>query len=195
MTTDGQGAAEAEPVGRTIDLGRIREAHERRGEEIRARDPHRRIVVRAQVRTLENLVKEARVGRFTFRSDESTDLGGDGGAPNPLAYFVASIGFCLLTQLVRACALEDLPVESVDMDIQASFPLESKYGVSDLSAACESVTYSVDVRGDIEPGRLRAAFDWAESVCHVVRSLVQPVPLDVALRLNGVDVGEAGAPT
>lgn len=57
------------------------------------------------------------------------------------------------------------------MDIRASFPLESKYGVSDLSAAAEKVTYTAEVKGDIDPVRLRAAFDWAESVCHVVRSL------------------------
>jgi len=72
----------ADPApSRSIDLARIREAHERRGAEIRREDPHRRIVVRAQVRTLDNLVKEARVGRFTFRSDEVADLGGDGSAP------------------------------------------------------------------------------------------------------------------
>lgn len=176
---------------RTIDLARIREAHERRGAEIRREDPHRRIVVRAQVRTLDNLVKEARVGRYTFRSDEAADLGGDGSAPNPLAFFVASIGFCLLTQLTRACALEHLALESVDMDIRASFPLENKYGVSDLSAAAEKVTYTAEVRGDIDPDRLRAAFDWAESVCHVVRSLKEPVEVATELRLNGVTLAEA----
>jgi uncharacterized OsmC-like protein len=176
---------ETAPPDRTIDLARIREAHERRGSEIRRDDPHRRIVVRAQVRTLDNLVKEARVGRFTLRSDEAAELGGDGSAPNPLAFFVASIGFCLLTQLTRACALEDLALESVDMDIRASFPLENKYGVSDLSAACERVTYTADVRGAVDPERLRAAFAWAESVCHVVRSLKEPVEVATELRLNG----------
>ena len=85
----------------------------------------------------------------------------------------------------------DLALESVDMDIRASFPLESKYGVSDLSAAAEKVTYTAEVKGDIDPARLRAAFDWAESVCHVVRSLKEPVEVATELRLNGVTVAVA----
>jgi uncharacterized OsmC-like protein len=175
-------------VPHAIDLARIREAHERRGTEMREGSAHRRILARARVRTQGNLVKEARVGKFTFMCDEAEFLGGDGSAPNPLGYFVASIGFCLLTQLTRACALEGLAIESAEMDVRASFPLESKYGIDDTSAACEQVTYTVDVKGDVDPDRLRRALEWAESVCHVVRSLKEPVPVEMALRLNGSDL-------
>lgn len=103
----------------TIDPARIREAPQRRASEIRHGDAHRRILTRAKVRTKGSLVKEARVGKFTFACDEAEFLGGDGTAPNPLGYFVASIGFCLLTQLTRgACALEDLPVDSMEMALK-----------------------------------------------------------------------------
>jgi len=169
----------------TIDLARIRAAHEERGVAMREPDAHRRIITRAKVRTTGNLRKEARVGKFTFQSDEAAMLGGDDTAPNPLAYFVASIGFCLLTQLTRACALEDLPIESIEMDVRASFPLESKYGIADISAACELVTYTVEVVGDVDAEALSKALAWSESVCHVVRSLKEPVPVEMALKLNG----------
>ena len=180
-------------AGGHIDLKRIREAHELRAVEMREPDSNRRIIIRAKVRTQDNLIKEARVGKFTFQCDEAGMLGGDGTAPNPLAYFVASIGFCLLTQLTRACALEDLPVESMEMDVRASFPLESKYGISDVSAACEQVTYTVDVQGAVDPERLRAALEWAESVCHVVRSLKEPVPVEMVLKINGEATTEGPA--
>jgi uncharacterized OsmC-like protein len=180
-------------TGEPMDLTRIRESHLRRAVEMREGDAHRTILTRAVIRTGDNLVKEARVGKFSFTCDEAEFLGGDGSAPNPLAYFVASIGFCLLTQLTRACALEELPIESIEMDVRASFPLESKYGISDVSAACDGVTYTVDVVGDVDPERLQAALDWAESVCHVVRSLKEPVPVEMALRVNGstVDLAQA----
>ena len=169
----------------TIDLAKIKASHEARAEKIRAEDPHARIITRASVRTVGNLLKEARVGQFTFQSDEAAMLGGDGQAPNPLAYLVASIGFCLLTQLTRACALEDIPVESMSMDVRAAFPLEKKYGISDVSAACEQVTYTLDVVGDVDPDKLREALEWSESVCHVVRSLKEPVPVEMKLKING----------
>jgi hypothetical protein len=48
--------------------------------------------VRASVEVLHNFLKEARVLRHRFRSDERPPGGGDE-APNPLAYFVAAVGF------------------------------------------------------------------------------------------------------
>jgi uncharacterized OsmC-like protein len=174
--------------GKPMDLTHVRSMHEQRAEAMREPDANRRIITRAKVRTEGNLLKQARVGKFTFQSDEAAFLGGDDTAPNPLAYFVASIGFCLLTQLTRACALEGIPVESIEMDVRASFPLESKYGISDVSAACDQVTYTVYVTGDIDPDTLVKALEWSESVCHVVRSLKEPVPVEMALKLNGAPV-------
>ena len=181
----------AEP-DRNLNLAQIREAHLARGKVLAVEDPHAKIQVRARVRTLDNLRKEARVGPWTFLADEAPNLGGAGSAPTPLAYFVASIGFCLLTQLTRACALEELPVDDIDMEIRASFPLESKYGLGTASAGADSITYRVDVKGsNVDPIRLQAAFDWAESVCHVVQTLLEPVAVTTSLELNGAPVSVA----
>lgn len=82
-----------EPRRRLLDLEELRRRHEERRQEI-ARDPSKRLLVqRARVRIVGNYLKEARVGPWTFRSDEGADLGGGSTAPNPLAYFVAAVGF------------------------------------------------------------------------------------------------------
>ena len=52
-----------------IDLSRIREAHEERGAAMREPDANRRIITRAKVRTVGNLLKEARACKFTFQSE------------------------------------------------------------------------------------------------------------------------------
>lgn len=184
---DADAGTDAEPRP-PLDLARIREAHLARGQVLAREDPHAKIQVRARVRTLDNLRKEARVGPWSFIADEAPNLGGDGSAPTPLAYFVASIGFCLLTQFTRACALEDVAIDGIDMEIRASFPLESKYGIGTASAAADRIVYRVDVRGDVDPERLRRAFDWAESVCHVVQTLLHPVGLETELTVNGESI-------
>ncbi len=48
--------------------------------------------MRAVVRILHDYKKEARVGAFTFTSDEHAPAG-EGSAPTPLQYFVAAVGF------------------------------------------------------------------------------------------------------
>ena len=63
--------------------------------------------------------------------------------------------------------------------------VEKKYGISDVSAACEQVTYTLDVVGDVDTDKLKDALEWSESVCHVVRSLKEPVPVEMHLKVNG----------
>jgi uncharacterized OsmC-like protein len=46
---------------------------------------------RAVVRVVRGYLKEARVGKFTFTSDEHPPMG-EGSAPTPLDYFVAGVG-------------------------------------------------------------------------------------------------------
>ena len=70
--------------------------HRREWEEQRARLQHgaepAEFTVRASVELLHDYLKEARVLRHSFRSDERPPGGGDE-APNPIAYFVAAVGF------------------------------------------------------------------------------------------------------
>jgi hypothetical protein len=53
----------------------------------------RRMVHRARTRLIRDQLKEARVGEFTFTSDEAVERGGGGSAPGPLTYFCAAVGF------------------------------------------------------------------------------------------------------
>ncbi len=75
-----------------VDRARIRRAHEERRAELLAHPERARIVKRAKVRIVRDFLKEARVGAFTFTSDEHAPFG-EGTAPAPLDYFVAAVGF------------------------------------------------------------------------------------------------------
>ena len=78
---------EASEQRRPMDLSRVKEAHLERGVALREPDADRRIITRAKVRTEGHLVKVARVGRFTFQSDEAAMLGGTDTAPKPAGLF------------------------------------------------------------------------------------------------------------
>jgi hypothetical protein len=64
-------------------------ARERLGANPGARHP----LIRAKVRIVKGMLKEARTGAFTFLSDEPAEMGGGDTAPYPLQYLVAAVGF------------------------------------------------------------------------------------------------------
>ncbi len=75
-----------------VDADRLHREFEERVREMRAHPERARITKRAVVRVVRDQLKEARVGRFTFQSDEHPPAGG-GASPSPLDYFVAAVGF------------------------------------------------------------------------------------------------------
>jgi uncharacterized OsmC-like protein len=166
-----------------IDRARIRSAHEGRLREW-PQDP-RPLTVRSNVWVAENHRKEARVGTFTVVSDEGAIVGGDGSAPSPLSYFTAAIGFAVLTDLVRAFAVFDLPASDLRLEIEAEFPLGAKYGDGLGGVAAREVRYIVDIASTAPRERVAEAVAWAETYCHAVHTLRDPVAVRADYRLGG----------
>ncbi len=79
-------------MGELLDRARLRAQHVHRQREFAEHPERAKIVTRAVVRILHDYKKEARVGAFTFTSDEHAPAG-EGSAPTPLQYFVAAVGF------------------------------------------------------------------------------------------------------
>jgi hypothetical protein len=76
-----------------FDREHIGGAYQAANERLRADAGARHPLIRARVRLVKGLLKEARTGAFTFLSDEPTEMGGGDTAPYPLQYLVASVGF------------------------------------------------------------------------------------------------------
>jgi hypothetical protein len=96
----------------------------------------------------------------------------------------------VLTDLVRAFALRDLPVRELRLDIEADFPLEAKYGGEDAGVEAKEVRWTVDIASDAPRSEVEAAIAWAERYCHAVESLRRPVPARGQYRLEGELVAE-----
>jgi len=173
-----------------VNRARIRAAHEARVAEW----PRERkaLTIRAAIHVVEDHRKVARIGPFTIESDEGAIVGGKGTAPTPLSYFVASIGFAVLTDLVRAFAVRDLPVDDLRLEIEADFPLGAKYADEPAGVAASTIRYTVDVRSPAPRPAVEDAIAWAERFCHAVHSLREPVRVEGHYRLAGEVVAATG---
>ncbi|HXG40586.1 MAG TPA: OsmC family protein, partial [Candidatus Limnocylindrales bacterium] len=120
--------------------------------------------------------------------DEGPVVGGRGQAPTPLTYFVASIGFAILTDLVRAFAIHDVEVDRLGLTIEAEFPLDAKYGASSGPVAATAIRYDVAIDSGASRPAVEAAVAWAERYCHAVQTVRQPVAVVGRYRLAGEEL-------
>jgi hypothetical protein len=82
-----------------------------------------------------------------------------------------------------------VPLESAEVDLRATFPTASKYGIDPAGgSAMERLVYTIDLRSPASPERVAALIKTAERHCHASGSLRVPVPIDATLRLNGEEV-------
>ena len=139
----------------------------------------------AHVSVISGQHKEARARGFVFESDEGEIVGGRNSAPSPLTYFVASIGFAVLTDLVRAFALRDISSRRIELDITAVFPVAKKYTGEDVLISADNIRYVVEIDSDAPAELIREAVRWTEEHCHAVHTVREPVTVDATYALNG----------
>ncbi len=80
----------------------------------------------------------------------------------------------------------DVPIEAAEIDLRASFPTASKYGLDPAGgAAMEKLEYVIDITSPASRERVRELVETAERYCHASNSLRVPVSVPGTLRLNG----------
>jgi uncharacterized OsmC-like protein len=116
---------------------------------------------------------------------------GDDTAPPPLAFFVAGIGFCLMTHLTDILTARKVKVTSLRLEQRVRF--RTNLGtMRDLGytteGACEHVETHVIIDSPEPEDRIRALLDEAEGACMAHHALRNPIPWSTRLIYNNREV-------
>lgn len=84
----------------------------------------------------------------------------------------------------------DLQLDSVEMEVRATFPIEGNVGLSDkVGSAMERLTYVVDIKSPASREEILKLMETAERHCYSINSLRVPVEVVPGVRLNGEELG------
>jgi uncharacterized OsmC-like protein len=78
---------------------------------------------RAIIRLNEELVKLAQQEDYAIYCDDENFKKQAGKRPSPLQYFIASIGFCMFSQLRRFAATAEVTIDDLEMDLRMTYDL------------------------------------------------------------------------
>lgn len=68
-----------------------------------------------QIKITNNFQIEANFGHHSIKSDQSKESGGDGTAPNPYEYFMASIGLCTAHYVNAFCKQRNIATDEIEI--------------------------------------------------------------------------------
>jgi uncharacterized OsmC-like protein len=107
---------------------------------------------------------EIREGDYTFIADMPQQIGGEAAGPTPGVYGRAALGSCLAISYMLKAAAMNIPIESLEVEIQADFDDGALLGTSpaDVPPGYLEVRYSVTIDSDAPQEAIMQMLDEAD---------------------------------
>lgn len=168
------------------DQERIRTALERNAKAVRLRAGVGRGTAVTKVRLAGGLRCEVEEGPWRLTVDMSEKSGGTNAGPNPGTYGRASLGSCLAVGYAMWAARLGVPLERLEVEVQADYDVRGELGVSDdVSPGYSEVRYVVTVESDAPRERVMEMLDTADRYSSYLDIWTRPVALRREVRLGG----------
>jgi uncharacterized OsmC-like protein len=146
-----------------IDLSPIATAHQWISEMFK-KDPERGLnTATSRARVDNKLTCHIEEGPWKLVADMSPKAGGGGDGPTPGVLGRAALGSCVAIVYVMEAARLGVPVESVEVEVQADFDDAALFGVSDSVAGYINVRYTISVVSDAPEEDLQRVKDFTDA--------------------------------
>ena len=160
--------------------------------------PAKGIVMRLQAHA-ETIEGEAhlKVGTargFTIYSDEPAQIGGTETYPPPMAYIALGISFCLVTQIVRYATMMKIAVRSAHCTTDLHYSIGGSVLAGTVHTTWHGVRTRLELDSDETPERITALVRNAKGGCTAENLVIQAVPLQSEIVLNGSPIPEISGP-
>ena len=167
-----------------IDPGVKEELLERIAKRSQDKSP-RGSVIKVKSRVIHHMQMKAEADGFAFISDEGETVGGYGAGPAPLRYFLAGVMMCHQVWCVKAAALLDARLESVEGNINGHLSPDGAYSKEDMENFFERISYEVAISSPEEPAKIIAVVEKACLRCPAFGTVKLAVPIDLKVVHNG----------
>jgi len=143
-----------------------------------------RVVFEASATAHDAVASTASLGRYRVEVDEPPALGGEGTAPNPVEYYLASLLSCqIVTWRVWAQKL-GIAVDEITARVEGELDVQGFFGFDDsVRAGFQEVRLVVTVTGPEAPDRYRELQAAVDAHCPVLDLTRNPTPVTTNLEI------------
>jgi len=123
-------------------------------------------------------------GGWKLVADEMPGDGGAGLGPDPGVLVRAGLGSCLAMGYVMWAALKDVPLDSVEVTVEADYDARGMFGVDDsVPPGWPAVRYTVVIGSPAPEEKVRELAEYADRVSPILDDLRRAVPVSGELRI------------
>lgn len=162
---------------------RVKTAFERNTKVLKLKPSWGRGTAVTTIRVQSGFRCEIEEGDWTLTADMSEKHGGYGAGPNPGVFGRAALGSCLAMCYVRWAALLDVPLNGLDVEIQADYDARGEYGFENVAPDYSEIRYVVTVDSQAPEEDIMRFLDKAETHTPFLAVFRQPQTIRREVRI------------
>ena len=162
----------------TTETNDLKTALERNIKAIRLRPSIGQGTATTTVRIRSAVTCDIEDGGWKLVGDESTGDGGAGLGPDPGVFTRAGLGSCLAMGYAMHAALMDIPLNSVEVTVEADYDARGVYGVDDgVAPGWGAVRYTTKISSPASEERIRELVEVADKQSSVLDIIRRAIPV------------------
>jgi len=137
------------------------------------------------VRIRDGLTADIEDGQWKLVGDEGPGDGGNGFGPDPGVFTRAGLGSCLAMGYVMWAAVFDVPLDSVEVTVEADYDATGMYGIDDsVAPGWSAVRYAAKISSPAPEERVRELIDYADHHSSVLDIIRRAIPVSGETKIS-----------
>ena len=138
-----------------------------------------------KARLVDGMRCEIEEGPWRFAADMPAKVGGDETAPTPGVLGRGALASCLTIGIAAWAARLDVPLDALEVEVEADFDARGELGMGDVPAGYSVVRFRVSIESPAARERLDELLSLAERHSPYLDVFGRAMALSRAVRLNG----------
>ncbi len=167
----------------------IRDTAERNAKMLAMKPARGHLTEITKARLVDGLRCDIEDGPWKLSADMPVKAGGDGTAPTPGALGRSALASCLVIGIAMWAARREIPIDSLDVEVQTDFDVRGELGVDEnVQAGYQDVRYIVSIDSTADAKTLADLIETVERHSPYVDVFTRARSMKRSLRLNGREV-------
>lgn len=115
---------------------------------------------------------------WRFTADIGEIEGGNDAGPGPGILQRGAIGSCLAIGYAKWAAWLDVPIESIEVDVQAEVDARGSYGIDGISPAHKRMKYIVRIESPAPDEKIQEVIEKADAHSPILMDIKKPIPIE-----------------
>lgn len=153
----------------------IKKAYERIRTLVKKKPEIGKKTVSTKVRLKQGTTCEVVHKDWTFKVDIGESEGGNNAGPGPGLLQRGALGGCLAIGYVQQAAVMGVPIDHIEVEIEADKDLQGRFGLNDSPPGSLSVRYNVLVESSASEGEIQKVIERADRLSPVLNDIERSV--------------------